>query len=127
MNHFVYSADPLSVDSVIGIPSQIYEQHFPLDVDALRCLLNLCWQKDQREFQYFACDVAKEHKSTLCGQSSESCLESLHSIEKLITAKSWWDTVDSLASNGEAMNHFVIANPQYVFSGCLIHVCSFFG
>jgi len=48
------------------------------------------WKKKDREFQYVAIDI-------LLQQKREE--EDLLILENLITTKSWWDTVDLLATN----------------------------
>ena len=49
------------------------------------------WQADQREFQMFGLDLLRR-------QSKKVKEDDLSLIEELITTKSWWDTVDGLAS-----------------------------
>nr|WP_040310169.1 DNA alkylation repair protein [Bacteroides coprosuis] len=53
------------------------------------CLIQKCWDCPYRELQYVACDYL--HRVTPLLVSKD-----LESIEKLITTKSWWDSVDSL-------------------------------
>ena len=48
----------------------------------------LLWQQPEREFQYVACDLLRA--STLSAAD-------LPALEALVTSKSWWDSVDSLA------------------------------
>ncbi|MBK8853792.1 MAG: DNA alkylation repair protein [Saprospiraceae bacterium] len=48
------------------------------------------WKENEREFQYAALD----HLKKFCKYLK---VEDLPFIEKLITTKSWWDTVDALA------------------------------
>lgn len=56
----------------------------------LRKIARDCWALDEREYQYFACDyVNREVK--LAPASF------LSTLRWLVTHKSWWDTVDSLA------------------------------
>ncbi len=55
-------------------------------------VLDRLWHKEQREFQYTACDIA------------EKCLmlastQTISFFENMIRTKSWWDTVDKIASN----------------------------
>ena len=50
-----------------------------------------CWARDEREYQYFACDHLAAHR-TLPGP------DFLPTLRVLITTKSWWDTVDPLAT-----------------------------
>lgn len=49
----------------------------------------------------FALDMATKHKSILSGDNADICMESLELTKTLITTKSWWDTVDMLASNSK--------------------------
>ncbi|MEZ5335275.1 MAG: DNA alkylation repair protein [Methanolobus sp.] len=50
------------------------------------------WELPEREFQYLAMDI-------LIALSRELTDKDIENIEMLITGKSWWDTVDALASN----------------------------
>ncbi len=50
------------------------------------------WLLPQREYQYLAMDLLMKHKKSLQTQH-------LHFGETLIQEKSWWDTVDLLATN----------------------------
>jgi 3-methyladenine DNA glycosylase AlkD len=55
-------------------------------------LMKSLWQKPYREFHYFAMEYAEKKKIY-------KNRESIELIEWLITEKSWWDTVDFLASH----------------------------
>jgi 3-methyladenine DNA glycosylase AlkD len=55
--------------------------------DDLRMIAVSCWERPEREFHYVACDYLRKHPP-----------ESLTLIRGLITTKSWWDTVDPLAT-----------------------------
>jgi len=50
-----------------------------------------CWNLPEREFQYLAVDYLTALKNLMQKEDMEK-------LEKLITSKSWWDTVDSCAS-----------------------------
>ncbi|MEV6300817.1 DNA alkylation repair protein [Actinoplanes sp. NPDC051861] len=50
-----------------------------------------CWARDEREFQHFACDYLVRHVTV----PDPSFLPTL---TFLITTKSWWDSVDPLAT-----------------------------
>ena len=64
-------------------------------------LLSLLWQRPQRELQYLAIDFAISKVAVLCGTSSDECLQAAQFVgAELITIKSWWDSVDMIASNG---------------------------
>ena len=59
--------------------------------DELVTFAHACWYETEREFQYVGVDVLSANVGRL---------ESRHlaDIEKLVTTKSWWDTVDGLAA-----------------------------
>jgi 3-methyladenine DNA glycosylase AlkD len=59
--------------------------------DELRATALACWALEEREYQYFACDFLRTHH-TVPGP------EFLETARTLITTKSWWDTVDPLAT-----------------------------
>ena len=59
----------------------------PFDPTVFRAL----WQADQREFQMFGLDLLRKQAKKV--QEADLAL-----IEELIITKSWWDTVDGLAS-----------------------------
>ena len=54
--------------------------------------VKFCWQAPQREYQYFAMEL-------LGKQAKEAEKESIKLYEYIIIHKSWWDTVDYIASN----------------------------
>ncbi|MCF8459826.1 MAG: DNA alkylation repair protein [Flavobacteriales bacterium] len=49
------------------------------------------WKANQREFQHFGLDILRK-------QAKQASEKDLALIEELIITKSWWDTVDGLAS-----------------------------
>lgn len=51
--------------------------------------VNLCWQQEEREFQYIAADYIQAMQPYLKK-------EDINHLKKLITTKSWWDSVDAL-------------------------------
>jgi len=57
----------------------------------LRDVLVTLWDQPQRELQYFALGYARSHLNSM----SPSFLETL---KYCVTTKSWWDTVDAVAS-----------------------------
>jgi len=59
--------------------------------DELIAALQLLWDKPEREYQYTACDLAYKYKKLWTPTM-------LPVFESLISTKSWWDTVDILAS-----------------------------
>lgn len=55
-------------------------------------LIELLWQDEHRECQYFASDL-------LTVLVKKLDMDDVVKLEKLILEKSWWDTVDALAAN----------------------------
>ncbi len=53
--------------------------------------VRLLWKLPEREYQYVAISLLYEY-------TAQTSTKTLALIEKLVTQKSWWDTVDSLAS-----------------------------
>ena len=56
-------------------------------------IIDALWDKEQREYQYVAVDLLKRVPK------KSIQIEDLSALEHLITTKSWWDTVDLIASN----------------------------
>jgi 3-methyladenine DNA glycosylase AlkD len=56
-------------------------------------IIEALWEKEEREFQYIAIDWMNSWKK------EELKILSTEKFEWLITQKSWWDSVDALASN----------------------------
>lgn len=50
------------------------------------------WEKQEREFQYFAVEIILRIKK------NEWTVKDMQRIEKLLVTKSWWDSVDLIAS-----------------------------
>ncbi|HEY8471623.1 MAG TPA: DNA alkylation repair protein [Natronosporangium sp.] len=51
-----------------------------------------CWQRPEREYQYFACGWLRRH-ARLCGP------DFIETARYLLVTKAWWDTVDALAAH----------------------------
>jgi 3-methyladenine DNA glycosylase AlkD len=62
------------------------------DGDELMTFAATCWDRDEREMQYAACDLLRRDVARLDGSH-------LPGVEHLIATKSWWDTVDTLAAH----------------------------
>lgn len=67
-------------------------QHSLKQFSELDQVIKELWELPEREMQYFAIDVFAAHKK-LWSQSS------IKLIEHCIVQKSWWDTVDGIASD----------------------------
>lgn len=63
----------------------------PSEAD-LRAVALACWSREEREFQQFACDYLIAHGGV-------PGPDFLATLAELITTKSWWDTVDPLATH----------------------------
>lgn len=72
--------------------------------EELSALVKWMWQQPQREWQYIAIELAAKMKK----QWKEDFLEL---IEYCITTKSWWDSVDAIATDW-AGNYFVLFPKQ---------------
>ncbi len=74
-----------------------------VDGDGLIAFAEGCWADDPREMQYVAIDALRKHVGTLGP-------EHLDPVGALVTAKSWWDTIDSLAAH--TVGPLVTAHPE---------------
>jgi 3-methyladenine DNA glycosylase AlkD len=83
-----------------GIPAPVQRQIFrevltgaatPTEHE-LRSVARACWKRPEREWQYFACGYLRRHVRV----ASPGFLPT---VGYLVTTKSWWDTVDSLAAH----------------------------
>jgi 3-methyladenine DNA glycosylase AlkD len=77
----------------------------PASEDDLAELSRHLWEPPEREFQYAACDILSRY-AKLLGPGF------LAPARTLITAKSWWDTVDALAA--AVVSGIVLRNPECV-------------
>ncbi|MFF5292281.1 DNA alkylation repair protein [Paractinoplanes globisporus] len=73
--------------------------------DDLAAVALSCWERDEREFQYAACDYLRKHVAAADARF-------LPVARTLITTKSWWDTVDPLATR--FVGDLVSAHPELV-------------
>ena len=74
----------------------------PAEADLVHIALG-CWAMPEREYQYFACTYLRKHVRI----GSPSLLST---VRELITTKSWWDTVDTLAAH--TVGPLVTAHPK---------------
>lgn len=74
------------------------------DLQSRVLLLSLCsalWDESEREFQYFSVDLLRQFRQELLGDGTPAMFWGvMNCIQRLITTKSWWDTVDALAYPG---------------------------
>lgn len=65
-------------------------------------LARYLWDEDMRECQYAACDILVLHKTP----NKENAESLVSAVKELVVSKSWWDTVDYLASIvGNTLTH----------------------
>lgn len=64
-------------------------------------LLPLLWEQDEREFQYFGTELAKKFNKQLLGETELEFNEAIECAHNMITTRSWWDTVDMIATGGK--------------------------
>jgi 3-methyladenine DNA glycosylase AlkD len=59
------------------------------------------WGQDEREFQAFAVDLLFMCRSIVLGDTELDFHEAMGLAEYFVVTKSWWDTVDPIAYQGE--------------------------
>jgi 3-methyladenine DNA glycosylase AlkD len=73
------------------LSSAIFAQHTPSDCDELELWIKDLWAQPYREVQYCACDYLYTHRNLLGSHH-------FGFLRHLIVTRSWWDTVDPLAT-----------------------------
>jgi 3-methyladenine DNA glycosylase AlkD len=58
----------------------------------LRAVALACWERPEREYQYFACDWLRRH-AAVCSAGF------IDTARHLVSTRPWWDTVDTLAAH----------------------------
>jgi 3-methyladenine DNA glycosylase AlkD len=86
-----------------AIARDVLAKHDVPDEAALRRIVLDCWERPEREWQYFACDLLARRARHLTPRF-------LPTAKKLVSTKSWWDTVDSLAT--KTVGGLVRAHPE---------------
>lgn len=71
---------------------QFVSEHGLPPVDQLAAIVLALWDLPQREYHYAALGLLEKRRKQLPANATAL-------LETLITTKSWWDTVDTLASN----------------------------
>lgn len=70
----------------------------PNDRQEMYDVLKGCWSETYRDLQYFAIDYGVKYIKIFRGNNESDGEESLEICHFLVSTKSWWDTVDLLAS-----------------------------
>jgi len=74
------------------IQREWWQGHSIHSENELQSIIATLWVLDKREYQYVGLDLGKRYKKYFTPAS-------ILFIQKLITTKSWWDTVDTIASH----------------------------
>ena len=69
-----------------------------LSPSEIREFVQMLWKQPEREFQYFALDYMDKHIK-IFADCPEEFDASVGCVKDLIMTKSWWDTVDRIASH----------------------------
>lgn len=88
-DQFEFLGIPTPVRRALQRP--IFATSSALTQDGLLDTARTLWCRDEREYQYAACDLLIRFVRRLDATA-------MPTVEELITSKSWWDTVDALAS-----------------------------
>ncbi len=75
-----------------ALQKEFYTQRGLPEINELDIILRDLWSLPQREYQYVAISLLKKIEKQLPE-------EFIHTIEYLLTTKSWWDTVDAIAGH----------------------------
>jgi len=73
-----------------GLMKQFYQKTGILEEELQTNFIELLWEKNEREYQYAALDYINRVLKKVN-------VDHLPLLENLITSKSWWDTVDTIA------------------------------
>ena len=75
-----------------AIAAPFYRKENRPKIEDLEEVILTMWEDPHREFQYIAMELVDRYKKELTA-------DYFHLLEEMITQKSWWDTVDYIASN----------------------------
>jgi 3-methyladenine DNA glycosylase AlkD len=84
------------------LKNYIDENKIPLNWEKT---VKLCWKEEEREMQYIGMELAFRSKKTYL-------IEDIDFFEYIIVTKSWWDTVDFIASN--IIGQYFLAFPTQI-------------
>lgn len=78
------------------VRKEIYREHKNIygliPADKIESIVIWCWQQPEREYQYFALEF-------LTRMAKKADEEMICLYEEMIISRSWWDTVDGIATN----------------------------
>ena len=92
-----------------ALQAVVFQQFGRPDAEQLELVAAALWALPEREYQYAACDLLRRHSAALDPAH-------LPRLRELVTMKSWWDTVDGLASHviGQVVRRFPQRGEQMV-------------
>ncbi len=102
------------------------------EAEELIAFADRCWQEPEREFQYVGCLLLRKWVAAL-GPAN------LADLERYVTEKSWWDTVDSLAAWSvgplvltnrelvEVMDEWIHSDNMWLARTAILHQLSYKG
>jgi 3-methyladenine DNA glycosylase AlkD len=92
-----------------ALQKEFYAEHGLPDVNDLDEILRDLWSRPQREFQYVGLGLLDKSEKRLPAKF-------IKTIEYLIVTKSWWDTVDAIASHaiGTHFHRFPDVQEKYL-------------
>lgn len=86
-----------------ALQKEVFKNHPIQNEKDLFEIANKLFALPEREYTYAALDLMQKHRKLITD---------LDSIRVLITTRSWWDSVDLLASN--VLGHFLERNPSHL-------------
>lgn len=108
-NHFKFIGIRTPERRIIQHPL-ITEIHKTYSPQELWKLIFELWKKEEREYQLVAMDLLNKFKKT------DFVVEDIELLEQLISSKSWWDSVDTIASNSLGVYFKQFPNQQKVIT-----------
>ena len=89
-NHFSFLG--IKAPELKAIVKTFFQEEGKPDVHTLHDIVLSLWHEPEREFQYVALHILVANKKYLT-------VDDIPILEKMVVEKSWWDTVDLIASN----------------------------
>ena len=92
MKHHHFKFAGISAPNRTNLLRPIWQDHKLTIKEDIKNIVNELWQLEYREYQMIAMELMGKCKK-------QFQINDLEFVQKLITTKSWWDSVDFLASN----------------------------
>lgn len=122
----------------LGVPSPGQQEVFRevaadlpkvLPDDLVTMVADDLWARPEREYQYVGCRIVNRHAAS--GGASPGFLDT---VERLLTTRSWWDTVDALATRSvgdlvrrhaelrRTMDEWLVGDNMWLTRSALLHM-----